>query len=98
MSPRRHAATDTNPDPKKRNDAQYRAHTRQVELTAKLGSNPLPYARFSLRFVSNKGHDYGDGSEQKTARLHRTDEPFDDDHPWEESLKVTANAQGKISV
>ena len=93
-----HAATDPNPDVTKRNDEQYRAHTRKIELSALLEDQSAPGAPFTLRFVGNKGHDYGDGSEKKTAKLHRTDEPFDEDHPWEESLKVTANSEGKVEV
>ena len=93
-----HAATDPNPDVTKRNDEQYRAHTRKLELDTLLDGQSAPGAAFTLRFVGNKGHNYGGTIKQKTAKLHRTDEPFDDDHPWEESLKVTANSQGKVEV
>ena len=79
-------------------DAQYRAHTRQVELTAKFDGKPLPNARFSLRFAGNKGHDYGDGREKKMARLHKTSEAFDAAHPWTETLDMTADGAGKVSV
>ena len=53
-------------------DAQYRAHTRQVELTAKFDGKPLPNARFSLRFAGNKGHDYGDGRTGRTLKMARS--------------------------
>ena len=62
-------------------DFQYRAHTRLVEFSAKLDGAALPDAKFTLCFIDNKGHDYGDGREKKVARLHKTDEPFDAAHP-----------------
>ena len=93
-----HAATDPNPNWVERNDAQYRAHTRQVELTAKFDGKPLPNARFSLRFADNKGHDYGDGREKKMARLHKADESFAQDSGWTETLDLQSDEAGKVSV
>ena len=93
-----HAAIDPEPDPTKRNDSQYRAHTRKLDLTLTLKEEPLPNTEFSLRFEGNKGHaDFGDG-EKKTARLHNADEPFDEAHPWVETLKVTSDENGEVSV
>ena len=79
-------------------DFQYRAHTRRIDLTAKFEGQALPNAKFTLRFLNNKGHDYGDGRTKKKARLHKTSEAFDAAHPWKESLEMTANSQGKVSV
>ena len=79
-------------------DFQYRAHTRKIEMEVKLNDAPMKNARFTLRFQDNKGHDYGDGREKKMARLHKTNEAFDAAHPWQESLEMTASAQGKVSV
>ena len=93
-----HAATDPNPNWVERNDAQYRAHTRQVELTAKFDGKPLPNAKFSLRFAGNKGHDYGDGREKKMARLHKADKSFAQDSGWTETLDLQADGAGKVSV
>lgn len=59
---------------------------------------PLPNTTFTLRFEGNKGHDYGDGREKKTARLHNVNEAFDTAHPWVETLDVTTDADGKVSV
>ena len=80
------------------NDAQYRAHTRQIDLTVKLDGKAMPNAKFTLRFDGNKGHDYGDGREKKMARLHKTSEAFDAAHPWKESLEVQADGAGRVSV
>ncbi len=91
-----HAATD--PNPLTHNDAQYRAHTRKIDLTVKLDGKALPNAKFSLRFEGNKGHDYGDGRAKKTAKLHKTSEAFDAAHPWKETLDMQADSAGKVSV
>ena len=79
-------------------DFQYRAHTRKVNMTLKFEDKPLPRTEFTLRFTGNKGHDYGDGRQQKTARLHPTDEAFDTAHPWQESLALQADGAGRVSV
>ena len=77
---------------------QYRAHTRKVNMTLKFDDKPLPATKFILRFTGNKGHDYGDGRKQKTARLHKADAPFDDYHPWQESLELKSDGAGRVSV
>ena len=91
-----HAATD--PNPQTHNDAQYRAHTRKIDLTVKLDGKAMPNAKFTLRFDGNKGHDYGDGRAKKKAKLHKTSDAFDAAHPWKETLDVQANSAGKVSV
>jgi len=77
---------------------QYRAHTRQIELSAEQDGEIAPNTPFVLEFEGNKGHDYGDGREIKTARLHKVDEPFDAEHPWSETLDVESDADGKLPV
>ena len=78
-------------------DFQYRAHTRRVDMTVTSAGKPLPSAAFTLQFDGNKGHDYGNGSIKKTARLHNMTDSFDDAH-WKETLDVTTDANGKVSV
>ena len=79
-------------------DFQYRAHTRKIDLTIKFDDKPLPSAKFTLRFIGNRSHDYGDGRTKKMARLHKTDEAFDAAHPWQETLEMQADSAGKVSV
>ena len=96
-----HAATDPNPNWVERNDFQYRAHTRKVDLTVKLGGVPLATS-LTLKFENNQGHDYGDGRPRKTARLHKEGGALNQATQtwtdWTETLNVTSNAQGKVSV
>ena len=79
-------------------DFQYRAHTRKVDLTVKLDGKIRPDTKFTLRFTGNKGHGFNDNGTRRLARLHRVDEPFDAAHGWKDTLEVTADAQGKVSV
>lgn len=93
-----HDAQDPNPIPAERNHFQYRAHTRQVDITVTLNAQPLANAPVILQFEGNQGHDYGNGIAPKTAKLHNVAEPFDASHPWVESLAVTTDSQGRASV
>ena len=79
-------------------DFQYRAHTRRIDVEVTLNGYPLYDAKFSLRFLDNKGHAYGDGRTRKVARLHKTNEPFDAAHPWKDALDLRTNDKSQVSV
>ena len=79
-------------------DSQYRAHTRKVDLQVTLNGKPLYDAKFSLRFLDNKGHGFNANGTRRIARLHKTNEPFDAAHPWKDALDLRTNDKSQVSV
>jgi hypothetical protein len=82
-------------DPTGGNDFQYRAHTRAVSAIVTYAGQPAINSSIKLVFEGNKGHDYGNGKEILTAKLHRMDEIVDATHPWKDSIELTTDNQGK---
>ena len=70
-------------------------HDFTILATAKRSDGTIvPNAEFKLSFENNKGHDYGDGSEKKTAKFVTTDE--NGNPKLVETLTVHSDDQGQF--
>lgn len=89
-----HDARDTQGQP----DAQYRAHTRLVTAQVTYQGQPANGIPVEFEFEGNRGHEYQDGRDKLTARLHDPATSFTDPANWKETDTRSGVTNGSIGL